>query len=165
MWMLSTSQLRRSCIRSTSRLPSRRGSTFFCEKPAGVDVAGCKRVIAAARKADKTKRISFDYQQRYGVDYNRAYDIVKQGGLGKMAMIRAAWIGGGLPLRSGHPQNEEKIRNWLYYPDYSGDIIVEQNCHNLDVVNWFTGTHPVKASGYGNRALRKQREAFSTTSP
>ncbi len=129
---------------------------IFCEKPAGVDVAGCKRVIAAARKADKTKRISFDYQQRYGVDYNRAYDIVKQGGLGKMAMIRAAWIGGGLPLRSGHPQNEEKIRNWLYYPDYSGDIIVEQNCHNLDVVNWFTGTHPVKASGYGNRALRKQ---------
>ena len=129
---------------------------IFCEKPAGVDVAGCKRVIAAARKADKSKRISFDYQQRYGVDYNRAYDIVKQGGLGKIAMIRAAWIGGGLPLRSGHPQSEEKMRNWLYYPDYSGDIIVEQNCHNLDVVNWFTGTHPVKASGYGNRALRKQ---------
>ena len=71
-------------------------------------------------------------------------------------MIRAAWIGGGLPLRTGHPQSEEKMRNWLYYPDYSGDIIVEQNCHNLDVVNWFTGTHPVKASGYGNRALRKQ---------
>src|ERR671912_1848268 len=37
---------------------------IFCEKPAGVDVAGCRRVLAAARKADKTKRISFDYQQR-----------------------------------------------------------------------------------------------------
>jgi len=128
---------------------------IFCEKPAGVDVAGCKRVLAAARKADKTKRISFDYQQRYGVDYNKAYDLFKQGEIGKVAMVRAAWIGGGLPLRSGHPQSEEKIRNWLYYPDYSGDIIVEQNCHNLDVVNWFMGTHPVKASGYGNRALRK----------
>lgn len=128
---------------------------IFCEKPAGVDVAGCKRVLAAARKADKTKRISFDYQQRYGVDYNKAYGLVKQGEIGRVAMVRAAWIGGGLPLRSGHPQNEEKIRNWLYYPDYSGDIIVEQNCHNLDVVNWFMGTHPIKASGYGNRALRK----------
>src|SRR3954447_8692123 len=53
---------------------------IFCEKPAGVDVAGCKRVLAAARKADKTKRISFDYQQRYGVDYNKAYDILKKGG-------------------------------------------------------------------------------------
>jgi predicted dehydrogenase len=128
---------------------------IFCEKPAGVDVKGCQRVIAAARKADPTKRISFDYQQRYGVDYNTAYNMVKDGKIGKVAMIRASWIGGGLPLRNGHPQSEEKMRNWLYYPDYSGDIIVEQNCHNIDVVNWFMGTHPVKVSGFGNRAVRK----------
>jgi predicted dehydrogenase len=128
---------------------------IFCEKPAGVDVAGCKRVLEAARKADKTKRISFDFQQRYGVDYNAAYNIVKSGQLGKIALIRGAWIGGPLPLRSGHPTGEEKVRNWLYYREFSGDIIVEQNCHNLDVVNWFTGTHPVKVSGYGGRALRK----------
>ena len=128
---------------------------IFCEKPAGVDAAGCRRVLAAARKADKTKRISFDYQQRYGVDYNAAYEIFKSGKLGKLAMIRAAWIGGPLPIRKGHPENQEKIRNWLFYPEHSGDIIVEQNCHNLDVVNWFTGTHPVKAAGYGGRAIRK----------
>lgn len=128
---------------------------IFCEKPAGVDVAGCKRVLAAARKADKNKRISFDYQQRYGVDYNAAYDRVKKGDIGKVAMVRSSWIGGGLPLRKDHAAGEEKMRNWLYYPEMSGDIIVEQNCHNLDVVNWFMGTHPVKVSGYGNRALRK----------
>jgi predicted dehydrogenase len=129
---------------------------IFCEKPAGVDVAGCKRVLAAARKADKTKRISFDYQQRYGVDYNEAYNKVKNGEIGRVAMIRSSWIGGPLPVRSGHAAAEEKMRNWLFYPEHSGDIIVEQNCHNLDVVNWFMGTHPVKASGHGNRALRKQ---------
>ena len=55
----------------------------------------------------------------------------------------------------GHAAEQEKIRNWLYYREHSGDIIVEQNCHNLDVVNWFMGTHPVKASGYGGRAVRK----------
>jgi myo-inositol 2-dehydrogenase / D-chiro-inositol 1-dehydrogenase len=128
---------------------------IFCEKPAGVDVAGCRRVLEAARKADKSKRISFDYQQRYGVDYNAAYQKLKSGELGKLAMIRAAWIGGPLPLRQGHSADQEKIRNWLYYREHSGDIIVEQNCHNLDVVNWFTGTHPVKACGYGGKSLRK----------
>jgi myo-inositol 2-dehydrogenase / D-chiro-inositol 1-dehydrogenase len=128
---------------------------IFMEKPAAVDVAGCQRVLAAARKADKTKRISVDFQQRYGKDYREAYDRVKSGEFGPIRMVRAAWIGGGLPLRSGHPANEEKIRNWLYYREHSGDIIVEQNCHNLDVVNWFTGTHPVKVSGYGARAVRK----------
>jgi predicted dehydrogenase len=128
---------------------------IFCEKPAGVDVAGCKRVLEAARKADKSKRISFDYQQRYGVDYNAAYDKVKNGEIGTVAMVRSSWISGGLPVRTGHPQGEEKMRNWLFYREYSGDIIVEQNCHNLDVVNWFMGKHPVKVSGYGYRALRK----------
>ena len=125
---------------------------IFMEKPAGVDPAGCRRVVAAAKQADKTKRISVDYQQRYGKDYRRAYEIVSSGELGGIKMVRASWLGGGLPVREGVPANEEKIRNWLFYREHSGDIIVEQNCHNLDVVNWFMGTHPVRACGYGGRA-------------
>jgi predicted dehydrogenase len=127
---------------------------IFMEKPAGVDPAGCRRVVAAAKQADKTKRISVDYQQRYGKDYRRAYEIVSSGELGGIKMVRASWLGGGLPVREGVPLNEEKIRNWLFYREHSGDIIVEQNCHNLDVVNWFMGTHPVRACGYGGRQVR-----------
>ena len=128
---------------------------IFMEKPAGVTPAGCRRVLEAAKNADKTKRITVDYQQRYGREYRKAYEIVKSGEIGGIKAIRASWIGGGLPERSGHPQSEEKIRNWLFYKEMGGDIIVEQNCHNLDVVNWFMGTHPVKAAGYGGRAVRK----------
>jgi myo-inositol 2-dehydrogenase/D-chiro-inositol 1-dehydrogenase len=127
---------------------------IFMEKPAGVDPAGVRRVIAAAKTADPTKRITVDYQQRYGVDYRKAYEIVKSGELGRIVAIRASWIGGGLPVREGHAASEEPIRNWLFYREKSGDIIVEQNCHNLDVVNWFMGTHPVKAMGYGGRQVR-----------
>ncbi|MGH9660255.1 MAG: Gfo/Idh/MocA family protein [Bryobacteraceae bacterium] len=127
---------------------------IFMEKPAGVDAAGCRRVVEAAKRADPKKRISVDYQQRYGKDYRKAYDIVKSGQLGGIKMVRASWLGGGLPERSGHAPGEEKIRNWLFYREHSGDIIVEQNCHNLDVVNWFTGAHPAKASGYGSRQVR-----------
>jgi predicted dehydrogenase len=129
---------------------------IFMEKPAAVDVAGCKRVLEAARKADKAKRISVDYQQRYGKDYNAALELIKSGRIGPVKMVRAAWIGGGLPVRKGHPASEEKVRNWLFYREYSGDIIVEQNCHNLDVVNWFLGAKPVRTSGYGGRAVRKE---------
>jgi predicted dehydrogenase len=128
---------------------------IFMEKPAGVDPAGCKRVLAAAKKADPKKRITVDYQQRYGKDYKKAYAIVKSGELGPIKQIRASWLGGGLPVREGHASNEEQMRNWLFYRAKSGDIIVEQDCHNLDVVNWFMGTHPAKAFGYGGRAVRK----------
>jgi myo-inositol 2-dehydrogenase/D-chiro-inositol 1-dehydrogenase len=127
---------------------------IFMEKPAGVDPAGCRRVIEAAKKADPKKRISIDYQQRYGKDYKKAHEIVKSGALGGIKLVRAAWLGGGLPVREGHPASEEKMRNWLFYREYSGDIIVEQDCHNLDVVNWFMGAHPVKAAGYGSRQVR-----------
>ena len=128
---------------------------IFMEKPAGVDPAGCRRVLAAAKNADPTKRITVDYQQRYGREYRKAFDIVKSGELGPIKMVRAAWLGGGLPVRTGHAASEEPMRNWLFYREKSGDIIVEQDCHNIDVVNWFMGTHPVKASGYGGRAVRK----------
>jgi myo-inositol 2-dehydrogenase/D-chiro-inositol 1-dehydrogenase len=128
---------------------------IFMEKPAGVNPEGCKRVVAAAKKADPKKRITIDYQQRYGKDYRKAFAIVKSGELGAIRQIRASWFGGGLPVREGHPASEEQMRNWLFYRERSGDIIVEQNCHNIDVVNWFMGTHPVRAFGYGGRAVRK----------
>lgn len=137
---------------------------IFMEKPVAVDVAGCQRVLAAARKADAGRRISVDFQQRYGRDYRRAHQIVRSGALGEIQMIRGAWMAGDLPLRSGHPQSEEKMRNWLFYREYSGDIIVEQDCHNLDVANWFMDSHPVKACGYGDRRLRTHGDILDSLS-
>jgi predicted dehydrogenase len=128
---------------------------IYLEKPAGVDARGCRRVSEAAKKADPAKRISMGYQQRYGKDYRRAYEVVRSGELGGLVAVRAAWYGNGPPRRTGHPASEEKIRNWYFYRDMSGDILVEQDCHNIDVVNWFVGQHPLKASGYGSRMIRK----------
>jgi len=127
---------------------------IYMEKPVAVDPAGCRRMLGAAKKADRTKRISVGFQQRYGKDYNKAYRIVRSGQMGAIEMVRAAWMSGDLPLRKGHPAGEEKMRNWVWYRDTSGDIVVEQDCHNFDVVNWFMGTHPVKAAGYGGRRVR-----------
>jgi predicted dehydrogenase len=47
------------------------------------------------------------------------------------------------------------MRNWLFNRDFSGDIIVEQDCHNIDVANWFMDARPVRACGYGTRRLRR----------
>ncbi len=133
---------------------------IFLEKPAAVNAEGCRRVLAAARKADPTKRITVDFQQRYGKDYRRVHQVVTSGEIGAIKMIRAAWMGGGPPLRTGHPASEEKIRNWFYYRDMSGDILIEQDCHNIDVVNWFMGTHPVRVNGYGSRQIRLYGDIF-----
>lgn len=126
----------------------------YMEKPLAVDTAGCRRMLAASEKADPRKRISVGFQQRYGKDYLKAYSILRSGQMGSIQMIRASWMSGDLPLRKGHPASEEKMRNWVWYKDTSGDIVVEQDCHNFDVVNWFMGSHPERVTGYGGRRLR-----------
>jgi predicted dehydrogenase len=134
---------------------------IYLEKAAAVDAKGCLRVKRAAQMADKTKRISMGFQQRYGKDYREAHRRIKSGEFGAIKMIRAAWLGGSPPIKDGHPASEEKIRNWYFYRDMSGDIIIEQDCHNMDVVNWFAGT-AVKATGYGTQAVRKKGDVYDS---
>jgi predicted dehydrogenase len=57
---------------------------------------------------------------------------------------------------------ERRLRNWVHDRVLSGDIIVEQNVHIIDVTNWFLSGHPVKAVGSGGRAGRTdQGDAWS----
>jgi predicted dehydrogenase len=49
---------------------------------------------------------------------------------------------------------ESMIRDWVNWTWLSGDHIVEQHVHNIDVINWFTGLHPVKAVAFGARQRR-----------
>jgi len=136
---------------------------IYCEKPAGADFEGCRRVIAAGRRADPKKCLSFGFQQRYGPVYLEAYKALRAGEIGELASARAYWLGGGLVFRkrASHPDPKiDKLRNWYSYKDYSGDFIVEQDCHNFDDLHWFVGALPTRATGYGGRKLRLDREVL-----
>lgn len=137
---------------------------IYMEKAAAIDAKGCMRVLKAAKAADPTKRISMGFQQRYGKDYRRAHALVNSGEIGKIRMIRAAWLGTGPAYKPNYTGQEEKIRNWYFYRDMSGDMITEQDCHNIDVLHWFTDRNPAKASGYGTRALRKEGDILDSLS-
>jgi predicted dehydrogenase len=124
-----------------------------------VDVEGCKRAIAASKKAEKSKTIAFGYQQRYGPEYLEAYKRIKNGDLGELINARGYWIANDPFTRKPYPDPAvEKLRNWFCYKEYSGDIIVEQDCHNLDVLHWFLGGLPLSAVGRGNRKVRKSMD-------
>ena len=129
----------------------------YCEKPAGVDHEGCKRVMRAGKKMDPKKVLSFGYQQRYGPVYLEAYKRLQAGAIGDISTARAAWIANDPFTRRDYPgldAKETELRNWFCYRKMSGDIIVEQDCHNFDVLHWFLGGLPVKAIGYSTRKVR-----------
>jgi predicted dehydrogenase len=131
----------------------------YCEKPMGVDVEGCQRVIAVGRRADPTKCISVGFQQRYGPVYLEAFKRLKEGQIGELATARAFWIGGDPFKRIPYPDPQvEKLRNWFCFRDYSGDFIVEQDCHNFDVLHWFLEGLPIRAVGYAGTKVRTTME-------
>ena len=119
---------------------------IYCEKPMGVDVAGCKKVIAAGRKADPKKCLTTGYQQRYGPVYLEAYKRIQEGQIGELVNARGYWISNDPFKRVPYDDPKiEKLRNWFCYRELSGDFIVEQDCHNIDVLHWFLGNHPTRA--------------------
>jgi len=131
----------------------------YCEKPMGVDLEGVKRIIAAGRKADPKKNVSVGFQQRYGPVYLEAYKRVQEGLIGDLINARAFWIGGDPFRRVPYPDPKiEHLRNWFCYRDYSGDFIVEQDCHNFDVLHWFLNARPIRAVGMAGTKVRTTME-------
>lgn len=137
------------------------GKHIYLEKPASMDVAGCKRVMRAADAADRKLNISFGFQRRYGQGYLKAKQLADSGAIGKIHLGFARFIKSEGISKSGErmppPMTEkERIANWGSWKNLSGDLIVENNVHSIDVLNWFLGARPMSAIGSGGSTLQKR---------
>lgn len=131
------------------------GKHVFLSKPVAVDVPGCQ-TIAAAGQAATGKKLVFlvDFQTRANALYREALRRIRQGDLGALVLVEAhyPWAGGG---RGTPPATvEEQLRHWYYVKPLSGDFIVEQAVHALDVATWVIDADPVRAQGLGGQRLR-----------
>jgi predicted dehydrogenase len=134
------------------------GKHIFTEKPVAVDGPGFRSVMAAYEGA-KTKGLGVGAgtQRRHQQGYIETMTRLKEGAIGDIVAARAYFNMGELwnkPRQRGWTDLEWQMRNWLYFTWLSGDHIVEQHVHNLDVVNWAMGAHPVRAEGMGGRQSR-----------
>lgn len=135
------------------------GKHVFCEKPVAVDAPGVRKVLAAARKA-KEKNLSvvsgFCYRYDFG---NRAmFDKIRGGEIGELMAVTTMRYGTELwsfPRQPGWTDMEYQMRNWYYYHWLSGDHIVEQAVHSIDLMCWVMGDQvPIRATGTGGRQVR-----------
>jgi len=130
----------------------------FMEKPVAVDPVGIKSIIETAGQA-KTKNLSVvtGTQRHHQRQYVETYARIMDGAIGEIVAARCYWNQSQLWYRERQPgwsDMEWMIRDWVNWTWLSGDHIVEQHVHNIDVINWFTGKLPVKAVGFGGRARR-----------
>ena len=139
------------------------GKHVFMEKPAGVDPVGIRSVLQSGELAEQKKlAIVAGTQRRHQKHYIELMNRVNDGEIGDIVAGQCYWCGGDMLgywkyfKREDMPNDMEwQCRNWPWFLWTSGDHIVEQHVHNIDVMNWALGAHPIKAFGMGGRAARK----------
>jgi predicted dehydrogenase len=135
-----------------------KGRHVFAEKPIAVDATGVRRFLEAVDKA-KSKNLGvlagtvFRHHQTHIDSVGQIHD----GYFGDIVAGYSYYNTNGLWHHARKPEwsdVEWQIRNWLYFNWLSGDHVVEQNVHRIDIQNWVMKGPPVSAYAMGGRQAR-----------
>lgn len=141
------------------------GKHVFTEKPVATDPVGCRRFMAAAKKAAEKKLSVVSGAQRHAqLEYMESVEKIRNGAIGDIRSLYSHYFSG--PVFHAQARDpkwadmEWQHRNWYSFVWICGDQIVEQHYHNIDFINWVMGTHPVKVVATGGISWRKGNELY-----
>src|SRR2546421_12975040 len=132
------------------------GKHVYVEKPVAVDVPGALKVIEIGKRADGKLSLDVGFQIRDCPPFVELVKRIHNRAIGHIVWREAHYMPGSIerpPCANASPV-EKRLRNWVYDRVLSGDIIVEQNIHVIDICNWVLKSHPLKASATGGRLGR-----------
>ena len=132
------------------------GKHVYLEKPVAVDIPGALRVIDIGKRALGKLSLDVGFQIRDCPPFVELVRRIHGGALGNIVCGEAHYLTGYIdrPAWPSASPVERRLRNWVYDRALSGDIIVEQNIHVIDICNWVLKSHPLKASATGGRLGR-----------
>ncbi len=132
------------------------GKHVYLEKPVAVDVPGAKRVIEIGKRAQGKLSLDVGFQIRDCPPFVELVRRIHAGALGTIVCGEAYYLTGYIdrPAWPNASPAERRLRNWVRDRVLSGDIIVEQNIHVIDICNWVLQAHPVKVTASGGRQGR-----------
>ncbi len=140
----------------------------FMEKPVAVDPVGARAVMAASKQAEAAGLcVVTGTQRRHQWSYNNVLAQVRAGMIGDIVATNVYWNQNKLwhnLQQPGWTEMEWMLRDWVNWTWLSGDHIVEQHVHNIDVSNWFVGAPPVEAVGMGSRLRRPTGDCYDNFS-
>ena len=129
------------------------GKHVYCEKPVGIDIHQAQQALEIAKRVQSTQSVDVGFQCRNAPPIAAIAQRIQSGALGKIATV-AGNYNAPASTEVTHPgisKDEYRLRNWLWDRALSGDILVEQNIHIIDLCNWIVGAHPLKATATGGR--------------
>lgn len=124
------------------------GKHVFCEKTMAYSVEDARRMVQVSRETGKHLQIG--HQRHYSPIYAHAREMmVEQDVIGKLVHVRAWWHRNNSWRRPVPDKKYEELLNWRLYRKYSQGLMAELASHQIDVINWFTGTTPLSVMGVG----------------
>ena len=145
-----------------------KGKHSFLEKPICVDPVGYRTIMATAKQAEaKNLRVITGTQRHHQRSYVESYKKIMEGLIGEITGGTVYWNQNMLWFRERQKDwndCEYMIKDWVNWKWLSGDHIVEQHVHNIDVFTWFSGLKPVKAVGFGSRHRRVTGDQYDNFS-
>ena len=132
------------------------GRHCYLEKPVASDVHGVRRIEKAGRRGAGKVSMAVGFQSHHAEPYQELVRRIHAGAIGELACVQAYYYTDDLKRKAapGMAPLEARVRNWVFDRVLSGDILVEQNIHVLDIVNWVLQAHPVSAVASGGKKAR-----------
>jgi len=118
------------------------GIHALLEKPLAHNPESCKRIAEAYNRS--TSRVTMGFVLRYAPFYRTIIKMVQEGRIGQVKTLHADEIAG--PVLSS-----VFFRTWRGKKAYTGDLLLEKCCHDLDLINTILGVNPVRVSAFGRR--------------
>ncbi|MFL5242158.1 MAG: Gfo/Idh/MocA family protein [Gemmataceae bacterium] len=146
----------------------------YVEKPLTHNLAEGQAVIDAQNTNKRIVQVGT--QQRSMPQFQKAYDLIKEGRLGKIYKVHLTWNRNGDRVRKG-PQgvdakqvdwkaflgnapaqdfDEYRFRNWRWFWNFGNGILTDLMVHFIDVVHWYLDVdHPLQATTIGDNFISK----------
>ena len=134
----------------------------YLEKPVATDVYGARRVEEAGGKGAGKVSMAVGFQSHFAEPYQEMVRRIHAGAIGDIVCAQTYYYTDDLKRKAtaGMSPLEARLRNWVFDRVLSGDILVEQNIHVLDIVNWVMRAHPVSAQATGGKKARLDVETW-----
>lgn len=133
----------------------------FCEKPICTDAFGYRSFMETVAEAKRKKLgIGSGFCWRSNMVIREVYNKVHSGEIGDIRAIYGTYNTGPARLKDVDPKwgpMEYQLRNWMHFTWLSGDHIVEQAIHNVDLTAWaMQDKMPLRCVAHGGRQVRPE---------
>lgn len=128
------------------------GKHVYCEKPVATDVEGIRRVMEAGAQVNGKQSLAIGFQIRHATAYREMVERIQRGDIGDILTVQLSYFSSKTPFIDvkNVSYDEFRIRNHYYFRALSGDTLLDQGIHVLDVCNWALKARPINAIGKGN---------------